>query len=181
VGRAAARTAENEADGVLGGQLGGQLSGFLPSILRLAQRLRLVPARIVIGNALGRTGEACAARYLAKRDYRIIACNAVTKAGEADVIALAPDRHTVVLVEVKTRVRGGPDSADIAPELSVTAKKRRTLIRIAHYLRRVNRWTDRTIRIDVIAIEFESATDRAPMQIRHHESAVARIDPDPDA
>jgi len=151
---------------------------LLPIIIRLAQRLRLVPVRTVIGNPLGRTGESCAANYLAKRDYRIIARNAVTKAGEADVIALAPDRHTVVLVEVKTRIRGGPNSPDIAPELSVTAKKRRTLIRIAHFLRRVNKWTDRTIRIDVIAIEFADATDKAPMQIRHHESAVARIDPD---
>lgn len=153
-------------------------------LLRLAQRLRLIPTPTVIGNELGRTGESCAAHYLAKRDYRIIARNAITKAGEADVIALAPDRHTIVLVEVKTRIRGGPTATtpDIAPEMSVTAKKRRTLIRIAHLLRRLNQWTDRTIRIDVIALEFDPPPEGfraiAPVTIRHHEAAVARLDPD---
>ena len=148
-------------------------------IIRLAQRLRLIPARPIIGNELGRKGEACAARFLTKRDYRIIAENAITKAGEADLIALAPDRQTVVLVEVKTRIRGTPTSADLPPELSVTARKRRTLIKIAHLLRRLNNWTDRELRIDVIALEFESATDNAPMTIRHHEAGVARLNPDP--
>lgn len=150
----------------------------LSPILRLAQRLRLIPTRTLIGNELGRTGESAAARYLTKLDYRIIARNAVTKVGEADVIALAPDRQTVVLVEVKTRIRAAPDSMNPAPELSVTAKKRRTLIRIAHLLRKLNNWTDRCIRIDVIAIEFDSAAPDSPMQLRHHEAAVARIDPE---
>ena len=52
--------------------------------------------------ALGRLGEAQAARYLAQRGYRILASNVRAGGVELDVVAAARPR-VVAFVEVKTR------------------------------------------------------------------------------
>ncbi len=106
---------------------------------------------------LGRQGERAAARFLRKAGYRILARNIEAGGGEADLVCLAPDQRTIVIVEVKTRLvrdAGTHGAAPIAPEVSVHAHKREKLRQVATSLMRQNAWQDRPIRIDVIAIEW---------------------------
>lgn len=109
-----------------------------------------------------------ASKHLRSRGYRILMHNARTRAGELDLVALAPDRETVVVVEVKAKiVRAGSDAPP--PEASVTARKRRKLILLTDQLRARKGWTDRPVRIDVIAVDF---VDEGPPVVRHFENAV---------
>lgn len=115
--------------------------------------------------ALGRRGERVAARHLRRAGYRIVARNAkiagVVRGGvaaEADLIALAPDRRTIVIVEVKSRRK-----AAIAPEAQLNAEKRRRLRMLAERLIRANGWSDRPVRIDAVAVEFEGRA----FEVRH--------------
>lgn len=122
---------------------------------------------------LGPTGERAAARYLRRRGYRVLARNLHTVAGEADLVCEAPDHRTIVLVEVKARRRiaGQPQqSAEMAPEASVTAVKRQKLVAIARTLARLNKWEDRPMRIDVVAVERRQTRPR--WSVRHLEDAV---------
>ena len=100
---------------------------------------------------LGRRGERAAARWLRRERYRILARNVRIPGGELDLVCCAPDRRTIVVVEVKTRIAGasGPP-----PEANVGAEKRARLRRLAERLRRANGWEDRPIRIEVIAVEW---------------------------
>lgn len=122
---------------------------------------------------LGPAGERAAARYLRRRGYRVLARNLHTVAGEADLVCEAPDHRTIVLVEVKARrrIEGQPQqSAEMAPEASVTAAKRRKLVAIARTLARLNKWEDRPMRIDVVAVERRQTRPR--WSVRHLEDAV---------
>lgn len=122
--------------------------------------------------ALGARGERLAAKHLKAKGFTVIGRNLRTDAGEVDILCLDPDRHTVVVVEVKTRtLREGEESPFLPPEASVTAQKRRTLIRLAHDLACANGWTGRPIRIDVVAVEWPEG--REPT-VRHHPGAVNR-------
>ena len=123
---------------------------------------------------LGPAGERAAARYLRRRGYRVLGRNIQTDAGEADLVCEAPDRQTIVIVEVKTRRRtaGQPiRSAETLPEASVTAEKRRKLAAIARTLARLNQWGRRPLRIDVVAVERTDARIRH-WRIRHLPDAV---------
>lgn len=96
-----------------------------------------------------------AARYLRSNGWRILARNVRVPMGEADIVALAPDGLTRVVVEVKTRRRfegQAARSAAARPEESVTLRKRRTLRAIARHLAVANRW--RAVRVDVVAVEW---------------------------
>ncbi len=116
--------------------------------------------------SLGRRGERAAGRYLKARGYRVLHRNARVPMGEADLVCLAPDRTTVVIVEVKTRlVRTGVDDP-IPPEVNVTAHKRTKLTQIARHLARANGWERRPVRIDVVAVEWPQRGGR-PL-VRHH-------------
>jgi putative endonuclease len=122
---------------------------------------------------LGRRGERLAARMLRRRGYTILGRNVRVRVGEADIVCLAPDRSTVVVVEVKTRMRGDTVSARgnlMAPEASVHARKRRKLAAVARSLILANRWNDRPVRIDVVAIEWPD--DGGKPVVRHHLGAV---------
>jgi putative endonuclease len=122
---------------------------------------------------LGRAGERAAARMLKRKGYRVLGRNLnvrVRGGGEADILCLAPDRATVVLVEVKTRLRGSGRSLLgelVAPERSVGVEKRRKLRALLATLARANGWTGRPMRIDVVAVEWPAA--RGKPELRHHE------------
>ncbi|MCW5775645.1 MAG: YraN family protein [Phycisphaeraceae bacterium] len=105
---------------------------------------------------LGRRGERAAARRLCRAGYRVLGRNIRIAGGEADIVCLAPDRSTIVIVEVKTRLRRGRGGlSDIVPaEAAVNADKRRRLAAIARGLARANGWSDRPVRIDVVAIDW---------------------------
>lgn len=118
---------------------------------------------------LGRAGEQAAARHLKAQGYRILGRNVRVKIGEADIVAEAPDGKTIVIVEVKTRLRGSNRSVlgeIVLPEMSVHQAKRRKLRRIAGILVKANGWKDRPVRFDVIAIEWPEG-HRKP-ELRHH-------------
>ncbi len=126
-------------------------------------------SRAPIGNELGRRSESLAAEHLQKLGYTLLARNARLRRGEADLVCEAPDRRTVVVVEVKSREGGGEGGAkQIAPEVAVNHAKRRKLVAIARSLQRSNAWTDRPIRIDVVAVDW--AHGRAT--VRHYPGAV---------
>jgi putative endonuclease len=123
--------------------------------------------------ALGRAGERASARFLRKSGYRILDRNVRLETGEADIVCLAPDRETIVIVEVKTRRRGAGRSKlgeTVPPEASVHQAKRRKLVAVARALATANGWRDRRVRIDVIGVEWPS--DGAKPTLRHHQGAV---------
>jgi len=123
---------------------------------------------------LGRRGERRAARMLRRKGYRILGRNVRLKVGEADLVCEDPDGKTIVVVEVKTRLRGAGQSAKgqgIAPEASVHSHKRRKLLAVTRALVRANGWAGRPVRIDVVAVEWPQ--DRGAPTIRHHINAVS--------
>ena len=141
-------------------------------------RTLLAPGRAMPGGdaarrELGLKGEREAAGFLKTRGYRILQRNVRLAIGEADLVCLAPDRATVVLVEVKCRIRlpgGGP--LHHRPEDAITAAKRRKLAAIGRRLIRANGWQDRPVRIDAVAVEWPAGG--GPAEVRHHE-AVAPV------
>jgi putative endonuclease len=137
----------------------------------LLERLGLVRARST-RDPLGPAGERAAAGLLRRAGYRVLARNVRVQGGEADLVCLAPDRRTIVVVEVKARRRGLSALSDqVPPEAAVHADKRRNLARIARTLARINRWTDRPLRIDVVAVEWP-ADPKARPTLRHWIGAV---------
>lgn len=138
----------------------------------LLRRFRAAPASDA---ALGRAGEKASARFLKRAGYRVLDRNVRLAVGEADLVCLAPDRRTIVVVEVKTRRRGTGKSIlgeKVPPEASVHQAKRRKLISVTRALVNANGWRDRPVRIDVVAVEWPS--DGSRPVIRHHEGAVGR-------
>ena len=122
---------------------------------------------------LGRAGERAAARLLRGGGYKVLGRNVRLRTGEADLVCLAPDRQTIVVVEVKTRRRGADQSIQgeaIAPEASVHQHKRRKLLAVTRTLVRANGWEGRRVRIDVVAVEWPS--DGHDPELRHHVNAV---------
>lgn len=81
-------------------------------------------------------------------------------------MVLAPDRRTIVIVEVKTRALGGDHPP---PEGSITARKRGTLVAVARAVAERGKWLDRPLRIDVIAIDWPAVGEP---EVRHHMNAV---------
>lgn len=120
------------------------------------------------GRDLGRRGERLASVHLKHAGYRVLARNVRTTLGEIDLIARAPDRVTIVFVEVKTRsaCSGTPTPP---PEASVTARKRRKLLTLARQYAHRHGLSDRPLRIDVVAIDWPAAGAPA---VRHYIDAV---------
>lgn len=120
---------------------------------------------------LGRAGERAAARLLRRAGYRILGRNVRVRIGEADIVCVAPDRRTIVVVEVKTRrtAAASPGTTWLPPEASVHRRKRAKLISVTRYLARANGWTSRPLRIDVIGVEWPP---RGRPVLRHHIGAV---------
>jgi putative endonuclease len=119
---------------------------------------------------LGTRGEWIAARFLRRNKYRVLLRNVRSALGELDLICLAPDRSTIVFVEVKTRaVSEGARS--LPPESNITAHKRRKLLLLADAESRRRGWEDKPRRIDVVTVECPR---RGKPLVRHFESAVVR-------
>jgi putative endonuclease len=107
-------------------------------------------------------GEDIAASFLARAGFRIMARNARTPKGEADIVALDPTGSTLVIVEVKTRrTVHGTNRGIIDAEAAAIAKSDR-LHAIARHLGRANR---RRARVDVVAIEVPGSGDPV---VRHY-------------
>jgi len=109
--------------------------------------------------SLGARGEAEAARFLRRQRYRILERNLEIGDDEADLVALDPDGHTIVICEVKTR-----EDDVIAPEQSVNAIKQHRMTRLAMKLQHRAGYRDRPLRFDVITIVWKPGAKPA---LRH--------------
>ncbi|QOJ00498.1 MAG: YraN family protein [Phycisphaeraceae bacterium] len=126
----------------------------------------------------GRRGERDAERFLKEHGFRILGRNAHLGAFEADLVCEDPDRRTIVVVEVKARVRkpdGSPAGNALPPAAAITAHKRRNLRGVLHALLAANHWLDRPRRVDVVEVVYHlDASGRpGPPAIRHLANAVA--------
>jgi putative endonuclease len=122
------------------------LSGSLP-------RLR--------GPAAGAEGEALACRHLEAQGYAILARNFRCRAGEIDVIA----RDGVVTVFVEVKDRHGRSHGE--GHESVTAGKRRRVVRAARLFAAARGLSEAPIRFDVVSIDRDGGAAR----IRHDRGA----------
>lgn len=109
---------------------------------------------------IGNAGECFAADYLIKNKYKILGRNINFKVGEVDI--LAQKAGAIIIVEVKT-VRGS--GFGLAQEL-VRYKKQEKLKLLAKAVSQ--QYPNRTIRIDVIGIDFSTSEPA----IEHLENAV---------
>jgi putative endonuclease len=96
--------------------------------------------------ALGRAGEALAARHLEARGLRILERGFRTRDGEIDLVAA--DGGTVVFVEVKAR----SGTACGRPAEAVHARKQRRLVRAARIWLHRHGATESPCRFDVVEI-----------------------------
>lgn len=122
----------------------------------------------------GRLGEKAAARFLKQHRYTILERNTRTARGELDLVCLAPDRTTLVVVEVKARAArpGGSPASNpegFLPELHITPAKRAKLRSLTQAIRSRRGWLDRPVRIDVIAVDLGA---KSKATVRHYVNAV---------
>ena len=96
----------------------------------------------------GERAERAAEEFLKSRGWRILERNFRTRFGEIDLVAR--DGDTVVFVEVRSR----SSSAFGAPQETVTAAKRRRLIKTAQAWAQ-RRGLDSPMRFDVVALSPE--------------------------
>lgn len=116
-------------------------------------------------DALGRKGEALAARHLESLGWRILARR--WRSGHNDIDLVALDGHEVVFVEVKTR--SGRDFG--YPEEAITAKKRQEMRQAAWAFMVRQGWPARPYRLDVVSVLDGGGRWRSP-EIRHFRAAV---------
>lgn len=102
-------------------------------------------------DALGRSGEDEAARYLAGLGYRIIGRRERVLRGDIDIVAI--DDRTVVFVEVRSR----SDLLHGHPAESVDVRKQRRIAELATAYIRRHRLEDCRVRIDVVTVLFDPA------------------------
>ncbi|MEL7473751.1 MAG: YraN family protein [Planctomycetota bacterium] len=118
----------------------------------------------------GQAGERAAERFLRRQGYRVVDRNLHIGPGEADLVCLAPDARTLVIVEVKAKRRDDRDRTP-PPEANITATKRRTLAGIARAVVRRTNWRGRPVRIDVVAVDLPPSGAK-PIDVRHYAAAV---------
>jgi len=94
----------------------------------------------------GRQSEDLAARFLAKRGYKIVDRNYRTPVGEIDIIA--KDRKTMVFVEVKARRTNRFGGAPY----SITADKKRKITKTAQWYLKMTGQGGAKARFDVVMI-----------------------------
>jgi putative endonuclease len=112
----------------------------------------------------GAAGEDAACRFLEGIGLSILARNVRFRGGEIDVVAR--EGETTVFVEVKERRQ---DSHGEGFE-SVTAAKRRRVIRAAVMYASAHGLYDAPIRFDVISVRWSAAKPGAPL-VRHDRNA----------
>lgn len=112
---------------------------------------------------VGREGERLATRFLKRHGYRILGRNVNVARGELDIVALSPDRSTLVIVEVKTARQ-----PDRLPELRVDPHKQQRLLAMGVATAKRCGCLDKPIRYDVVGVNMP---DNGRISIRHHPNA----------
>jgi len=111
---------------------------------------------------LGRTGERLAADALMNKGYCILERNFRCRQGEIDLVA--EDEQDLIFVEVKAR-RGVSFGL---PEDALTMRKQRKLMEVASYYLDLHACSDRSWRIDVVAVQFSSSGKLEEIRIYKH-------------
>ena len=106
--------------------------------------------------ALGRKGEAIAAKYYAQRGYLLLNHNYRTRFGELDLI-LYKDGG-IVFAEVKTRT----SAAKARPAESVGVRKQRHLIAAAQFYLQRSPYADAPVRFDVVEVQPSAGGSAGP-------------------
>jgi len=120
---------------------------------------------------LGNRGERVAAGYLKRAGYRVLGRNLRNRFGEVDILAEAPDRQTIVVIEVKSGIhphREASIRSELAPEVRVGRRKRRRLVALAGQMARRYHLTQRPIRFDIMGVDMPP---NEPPIVRHHLAA----------
>lgn len=138
----------------------GGLWGLVCSLGRKLANACRRPTPSELGDAdLGRAGEQCAARFLQRLGYRIVARGVRYAKGELDLVAW--DGSTIVFVEVKTRVsnqRGLPGEA-----VDLRKQRRMTLAALLYLKRR--RLLDHPCRFDVVSIVWPPSSRQPEIEL----------------
>lgn len=123
------------------------------------------------GKALGAAGERVAAARLRQLGHRVLLRNHLLRRGELDLVTLAPDGRTIVIVEVKTRLAPAARTgvSEVAPEAAITRQKTQKLLNLTREIAVRRGWVGRPIRIDVVGVDWHP---RGRHTIRHFENAV---------
>ena len=114
--------------------------------------------------ALGRHGEAIAARFLAHNGYKIIGRNVRAFVGEIDIVAMK--NSSIIFVEVKTRKTDslGP------PYISITSKKKRKLTQCALCYLKMRNIINISWHIDIVSVKLDPFNKQIK-KIEHFENA----------
>lgn len=107
--------------------------------------------------ALGRRGEARAARYLRRRGLRLVTRNWRDRSGdELDLVMRDPKTDLAVLVEVRTHDARAARASTFAggPAATIGPDKVRKITRAAERWLATSRWRPRGVRIDVVALSY---------------------------
>jgi putative endonuclease len=129
-----------------------QLSSFWRVLSRRARAFLGLRPALSASRALGEHAELLAQRHLASLGFTPISRNAITRAGEADLLMRCPQGE-LVIIEVKSRVLAPGASAP--PEHAIDNAKLARLRRIAALLARKN--PRELIRVDALAIDLDAA------------------------
>ncbi|HEX6479629.1 MAG TPA: YraN family protein [Ktedonobacteraceae bacterium] len=111
---------------------------------------------------LGRTGERMAGEALLRQGYSIVERNFRCRHGEVDLVA--EHEGELVFVEVKTR-RG---TAYGRPEEAVTFRKQQKILEVASFYLDAHDCSQRSWRIDVVAVQFNQAGKFEEIRIYQH-------------
>ena len=113
---------------------------------------------------LGPWGERCAAEYLRRRGFTLVACNYRCRFGEIDIIAR--NREYLTFVEVKLR-----KSADFAAAREFVDSRKQQRLRATALLYLSQHESELQPRFDVIEIYAPAGTQTRRPQITHMEDA----------
>lgn len=114
---------------------------------------------------VGQFGELIAVRHLTSKGYQLLHRNFRAKQyGEVDIIALHPDKKTLVFVEVKTRVGNVYGN----PEDAINSHKLRELKKMVDYYFNLHPNLRLSPQIDVLAISLRR--DNSVESLKHLEN-----------
>lgn len=96
----------------------------------------------------GREAERLAERHLTARGHQLLARNLRVGRDEIDLVMLAPDRNTLVIVEVKSSRSGFPVAAQ-----RLDQRKRHRVARVTRKLETLGLARGRPLRIDAVLVD----------------------------
>jgi len=121
---------------------------------------------------IGRFGEKHAAKFLKKKELKIVAKNIHISHNEIDIIAKDKKNQTVIFVEVKARTVDDDLYSNYGtPASAVTKQKQKRTIDAARgFIARDKKFTEYSVRFDVVEV-YINKKDFEIIKINHIENA----------